>query len=71
MDIWQAALYGNINRIGELLAEGVDINSTDPKWGSTPLMFAAERTKDTSSQKGTGNWLPNIIKRFLFQKIFG
>jgi len=48
-DIWKAALYADINRIKELLDQGVDINSIDPMYGSTPLMFAAERTNETSS----------------------
>jgi len=49
MDIWGAALNGNIKRIEELLAQGVDINFTDPEYGSTPLMFAAERSNTSSS----------------------
>lgn len=49
MNIWDAALNGDIKRIDTLLKEGVNIDSTDPKYRSTPLMFAAERSNSTSS----------------------
>jgi ankyrin repeat protein len=48
MNIFEAALNGNVDRIRELLASGVDINSKNAV-GSTALYGAARRSNDTSS----------------------
>ena len=47
MDLFKAAKNGNINRINELLDNGVNINIQDG--GSTPLMFATGHSNTTSS----------------------
>jgi len=49
MNIWDAARNGDIKRIDTLIKEGVNIDSTDPEYGSTPLMFAAQNSNSTSS----------------------
>lgn len=49
MDIFEASQNGNILRIDQLLQEGVDIDSKHPKYGTTPLMWAAQNSGGTSS----------------------
>ena len=48
MDIWDAALHGNIRKIRELLDQGVNINSKN-EHGVTPLHIAASNSNSTSS----------------------
>ncbi len=44
-EIYDAAKYGNVRLINRLVAEGIDINQTDPEDGLTPLMKAVLNSK--------------------------
>ena len=44
MNIFEATQSGNIERVTELLNEGVDVDSRYEN-GSTPLMFAAQNNR--------------------------
>ncbi len=41
-ELHQAAAYGDKERVRECLEAGVDINGTNPDFGCTALMLAAE-----------------------------
>ncbi len=54
-----AAMAGDTRIIAALLRGGADVNVTEPTWGQTPLMFAAERGRTDAARAllaGGANW---------------
>ena len=49
MELIEAARLGNIELVKELLDQGVDIESKDPEYGSTALMFVSQQSNGSSS----------------------